>query len=129
VSQFSGAQLEAGGAVNQQMKDLIASLGRRLADLTMAIASDPTSKTDLNITAFRVRDVPVETFLKGYLPLLAQAYGAGSISQGTRAGRPVNIVVPQPGKPPQVLVGRDDVLFVVISADDALVDEAIARLP
>ena len=95
----------------------------------MAIAAEPRNTTDLNITAFRVRDVPVGTFLQGYLPMLAKAYPDGSITPGTVAGKPVYTVVATPGVPNQVLVPRDDVLFVVISANSALVEEAVGDLP
>ena len=129
VSEFGGAEFAASGAVPDQMKSLLTSIGREPKDLSVAIAYDPSTKEDLSITAFRIRDTAVGTFLTGYLPLLTEAYGNGSITRGTRAGKDIYTVIAQSGTPPQVLVPRDDVLFVVTGSNGGLVEEALGLLP
>ena len=61
--------------------------------------------------------------------MLANAYADGSITPGTLAGKPVYTVVTGTASSNQVLVPRDDVLFVVISANNACVNDAIRALP
>jgi hypothetical protein len=128
-TQFSGKDLANSGAVSQQMVDLLASIGRKPEDLTVATADDPTHGTDLNITAFRVNGIAVGTFLESYLPVVHATFPDGSITQGTRAGRSVYTVVGQPATPPQVLLPTADILFAVTSATPELVDEALTKLP
>jgi hypothetical protein len=129
VTQFTGQDFASNpGAVSQELVDLLAALGRGPSDLTLAAASDPSNGTDLNITAFKVRDVPVQTFLDSYLPLLKTANPSATVTQATRAGKPVWNVTGQLGRPPQVLLASGDVLYVVSSASDSLVDQALTAI-
>lgn len=129
VTQFTGTDFANNpGAVSTELADLLATLGRGPADLTLATASDPSQGTDLSITAFKVRDVSAQAFLDGYLPMLRTADPAATVTQGTRDGRSIWNVTGQLGRPPQVLFASGDVLFVVSSATGSLVDAAIAAI-
>jgi len=127
--QFSGDQLDATGAVDSRLKGLLTTLGRSVTDLTMAIAADPTRKSDLSVTALAVRGVPMDSFMASYVPLLQQNYGNNAVSHTLRAGRPVYVAQPPGGTAPQVLFPNNDVLFVVTGTDSKLVDQAVAALP
>ncbi len=126
--QYSGRDFGTLASVSKEMTDLLSSLGRTPRDMTLAAASDPSQATDLSVTAFQVRDVPVAAFVAAYLPMLKAAYGQDSVTQGTRAGKAVYTVARQ-GLPTQILLSSGDVLFVVSATDAALVDEALAALP
>jgi hypothetical protein len=129
VTQFTGSDFTNNpGSVSQELVDLLAALDRGPGDLTLASASDPSGGTDLNITAFKVRDVPVQTFLDKYLPLLRSSAAGATVSQATRAGKSVWSVTGQLGRPPQVLLVSGDVLYVVSSTNDSLVDAALTAL-
>jgi hypothetical protein len=128
-AQYSGSEFANSGGISKPLADLLASLGRTAADLTLATANDPTRAVDVSIAAFKVRDVPVATFVAKYVPAVEAAFGSGSVTQGTRAGRPVYIVAGAAGQPPQVMLASTAALFVVSGTSDALVDEALAALP
>jgi hypothetical protein len=129
VTQFTGTDFTNNpGAVSQELVDLLSALGRGPGDLTLATATDQSGGTDLNITAFKVRDVPVQTFLDRYLPLVQTASPGATVTQGSRAGKAIWNVTGQLGRPPQVLYASDDVLYVVSSATDSLVDAALTAL-
>ena len=128
-SQFGGADFASSGSVQPQMVDLLTSLGRSPVDMTLAIADDPSHGTDLSITAFSVRGIAVDAFLQAYLPVVRASVPEAAISQATRAGRPVYLIANLPGTGTQVLLVGTQALFVVTATDDALVDEALSKLP
>jgi len=129
VTQFTGSDFAGNpGAVSQELVDLLSALGRGPSDLTLAMAADPSQATDLSITAFKVRDVPVQTFLDRYLPLLKSANPAATVTQGTRGGKSVWNVTGQLGRPAQVLLASGDVLYVVSSSTESLVDAALTAI-
>ena len=128
---YTGADFEASPAsVSDQMRALLSGLQREVADLTMAVGSDPTTGTDMTITAFRVRDVQADVFFEAYVPFVTGSFPNATINETVLGGKnawDVSLDGQAPGT--TFLYPRDDVLFIVTGTDVELVDLAFAALP
>lgn len=117
-------------SVSDQMRALLQGLGRAVTDLTMAVATDPTSAIDVTITAFRVRDIQAEVFFDAYVPLVTSSFPNARIGRTVLGGKTtwdVSLDGQSPGT--TFLYPRDDVLFIVTGADVELVAQVFAALP
>ena len=130
-TQFNGTTIagQPGGGISTELSDTLTHFGKKISDLTVAFATDPTQKVDLSITAIRVAGVSGADFLAAYAPELQKAFPEATIAQQTVAGKVVDAVTTAPNVPPQFLVAHNDVVFLVNSTDPTLAVAAVAGLP
>jgi hypothetical protein len=108
----------------------IKALGKSTGDFSMGIGFDASYKSDLKIWAFRQMGVSAQDFLAAFKTAATTSYSQAEFTYDVVDGKPVWTYTSDPyALGTWYLIPRDDVLFVVSSLKDNVVQSAIAALP
>ena len=129
---FKGATFLGSGSANaQDLIDLLASLGKTPADLSVAFASDTTGALDVQMGAFRVAGADPNGLLAGFIAAARKSTPEDVITQVNAGGKNVTQIV----DPADTASGTvyiyvsGDVLFYVLTPDTTLAGAALQVLP
>lgn len=129
---FTGATfLRSGSANSQDLIDLLSSLGKTPADLSVAFASDTTGTLDVQMGAFRVAGADPNLLLAGFIAAARKSTPEDVITQVNAGGKNVTqIVDPTDTASGTVYIyASRDVLFYVLTPDTTLAGAALQALP
>jgi hypothetical protein len=113
----------------QQLTAVLASLGKTPADLSFAIATDPTGKLAVGFAAYRVKGVDAARWLSS-LESIATAQAPGTtVTQLGAGGKTVTRITNPKTTNASYVWPQGDVLFLVFTADPSLVNDAVAAMP
>jgi hypothetical protein len=107
--------------------ELLANVGHPAADLSIALAFDPTGESDLRVTAVRVHGVSGQHLLETWIPVV-EANPVAHVNRRTIGDRPASCITSM-GLSAVCYVARDDVLFAAMSGEFLLVREAVLAVP
>jgi hypothetical protein len=127
---FKGAEfLSSGDASTKEFTDLLGAIGKSPADLSMAIAADPTSTADVTVGAFKVSGADANVLLNAFIQSgIKQSAGATSTDVNI-SGKSVKKVSTPGDSSPTYAYAHGDIVFFVTGTDDALIAEALSKLP
>jgi hypothetical protein len=113
----------------QQLTAVLASLGKTPADLSFAIASDPTGKLAVGFAAYRVKGVDASRWLPAFESVASAQEPGTTVTQLTADGKTVTRITNPKTTNASYVWPQGDVLFVVFTAVPSLVDDAVAAMP
>lgn len=126
---IAGPTLATGGN-DQSTKDILSelqALGKTPNDLSFAVANDPAGKLPVLFGAYRIKGVDAATWLPQMIEI-ANKQSKSTPSQLDMGGKGVTKLVPANGHQPSYLWPSGDVVFIVITTDEAAAAEAMAAL-
>ncbi len=129
---FKGSSfLESGASNSQDLLDLLTTLGKTPADMSVAFAADPVGDLDVQIGAFKVSGADSNALLQGFVLATQKQSPEDVITQANVGGKNVTqIDDPQDTTSGSVYIyASGDTLFYVASPDAALAGAALLALP
>ena len=132
---YSGTNMSGTSAATIATKDLLARLGKKPANLSIATAADPTGKLPVFLQAIRIAKVPTEPLLTNYLAVI-EKYSQRGIEKDTASlgGKKVTTIVDieqrdAGSKAVLYIYAKGDIVYVVSTNDKALAADALKAMP
>ncbi len=129
---FTGASFLASGSSNtKDLTDLLSSLGKTPADMSVAFASDASGGLDLQIGAFRVAGAPADALLAAFLATTRKETPESVMAQATVGGKGVTTIVDPADTSSRIvyIYAKDDILFYLLTPDATLAGATLQVMP
>ena len=127
---FTGTTLvNATSQSGRQLLALLQSLGKTPADLSFALASDPTAKLRVTFGAYRIKGADAGSWAPTLYQGAQQQSPGTTVTDANLGGKAVKRVVNPKSTQITYTWARGDVLFIVATTTDALAGPAIAVMP
>ena len=125
---MSGQDLVDFGGLDPETQALLDRLGASIEDVSIAYAADSTGTVEVNTAAVRVKGANSDTLRN---EIVASAIADGKeVTDGTIAGKAVKVATdPTGSNATEYIWVRGDIAFVVTGDDQALVAEAVGKMP
>jgi|tagenome__1003787_1003787.scaffolds.fasta_scaffold20892028_2 hypothetical protein len=120
---FNGAGALAGGTDSQDFQQLLTTLGKSPADFSLAVAGG----ANVSVGVFRVAGIDGNVLLNAFIEAAKKGDSATQVTDASRGGKSVKKVAT--GSETTYAYATGDKVFFVQSSTDALVDEALSKLP
>ena len=109
--------------------DLIQSLGKTAADLSVAFAGDSAGKLHVTWGAYRIKGLAADVWVPLYYEIAKQEDPGTTATDVNLGGRAVKRVVTPDEARISYAWTRGDIVFIVIATSDELAGPAIAAVP
>jgi hypothetical protein len=119
----SGSGALAVGAQSQEFQQLLGGLGKSPSDLTLGVGAG----AGFTIGVFRIAGVNADVLLNAFIESARKQEASTQVTDANRGGKSVKKVAN--GSETTWVYGSGDKVFFVQSGTDALVDEALSKLP
>ena len=128
---FKGTDfLGSGNSSSKDLTDVLASLGKTPADLSIAVASDATGQLEMSLGAFRIAGADANTIITKFISASQKDSPDVKVSQANVGGKTVTQVDdPNSSSGPSYFYSSGDTVFFVETVDPALAAAAIATFP
>jgi hypothetical protein len=120
---FKGSGSLAGGTDSQDFQNLLGAIGKSPDDFSLAIAGGQ----NVSVGVFRVSGTDANVLLTAFIEAAKKGDPTTQVSDANRGGKSVKKVVS--GTDTTYAYASGDKVFFVQSETDALVDEALSKLP
>jgi len=129
---FSGTSFLASGSSNaQDLIELLKSLGKTPADMSIAFASDAGGGLDVQIGAFRVAGAATDALLAAFLAATSKETPGSVMTSMNVGGKAVTQIVDPADatSPPVYVYAKGDILYYLLTPDAALAAAALQAMP
>jgi hypothetical protein len=120
---FKGSGSLAGGTDSQDFQNLLGAIGKSPDDFSLAVAAGQ----NVSVGVFRVAGTDGNVLLTAFIEAAKKGDATTQVSDANRGGKSVRKVVT--GTDTTYAYANGDKVFFVQSETDALVDEALSKLP